>query len=596
VWLCFQRKAIASSQHLAKLRKASQPLRAAPMTINFACTSLPVFCRQKVMAAICAMLTCLLGGAAPAAPGQLDPTFGVGGRVRLQDLIVITYGASSRTQAGATLDDGRIVMAGTCPTVASSSALCIWRFMPDGSADPSFGVSGRTTDVPVGVVIGLHLEHDGAMQLVTRCAVAEVCVHRFLANGTPQTTFGSGGIARAAFSAYNASSLNMSSLRTDNGSLFIGATCSYVASPATACVLKLTADGVRDISFANGGQLDLAKGPSDVVETLALFSDGTLVAGGICWSGIAYNFCHARFTSLGQQLAGSNGVQSLAIGADVFALSHIFPLVQGGSLFVGTCYSQFGQRFCVMKVTDAFVVDATYGGLGVAYVSMGDDDAVLATAKLTAGVGLVMTGRCGILMGNAVAPRFCSAAIDAKGSLLSSFATNGKSIVDVGPGGDVPAVSILYGTGKVLVGGDCTGPGSASNLCMIRLKGGPYNPQTCALNADANQTVDPATDALLLTRYLLGFRGPALSNGAVGPNPTRTGQALEDYLGTLNLDVDGDGAAFAMTDGLLMLRAMLGLTGTALTQGATNVAHPNVRNAQQILTWIEDTHGVACLP
>ena len=51
-----------------------------------------------------------------------------------------------------------------------------------------------------------------------------------------------------------------------------------------------------------------------------------------------------------------------------------------------------------------------------------------------------------------------------------------------------------------------------------------------------------------------------------------------------------------MTDGLLMLRAMLGLTGTALTQGATNAAHPNVRNAQQILTWIENTHGVACLP
>ena len=103
-------------------------------------------------------------------------------------------------------------------------------------------------------------------------------------------------------------------------------------------------------------------------------------------------------------------------------------------------------------------------------------------------------------------------------------------------------------------------------------------------------------DALLISRYLLGFRGTALTNGAVGPNPTRTGQALEDYLGALNLDVDGDGAALATTDGLLLLRAMLGLTGTALTQGATNVAHPNVRNAQQILTWIEDTHGVACLP
>ena len=76
----------------------------------------------------------------------------------------------------------------------------------------------------------------------------------------------------------------------------------------------------------------------------------------------------------------------------------------------------------------------------------------------------------------------------------------------------------------------------------------------------------------------------------------QTGTALETHLASLSLDADGDGQALAMTDGLLLLRAMLGLTGDALTQGATNASHPSVRNAQQILTWIENTHGVACLP
>jgi hypothetical protein len=51
-----------------------------------------------------------------------------------------------------------------------------------------------------------------------------------------------------------------------------------------------------------------------------------------------------------------------------------------------------------------------------------------------------------------------------------------------------------------------------------------------------------------------------------------------------------------MTDGLLILRAMLGLSGDALVAGARNASHPNVRDAKQILTWIESTHGVACLP
>ena len=149
----------------------------------------------------------------------------------------------------------------------------------------------------------------------------------------------------------------------------------------------------------------------------------------------------------------------------------------------------------------------------------------------------------------------------------------------------------------VLLGGCTRGLGaSAEKVCLARLKGGPYNPLACALNLDANQTIDPTTDALLLTRYLLGFRGNSLTIGALGQNPTRTGQALETYLASLDLDVDGDGQSFATTDGLLLLRAMLGLTGDALTQGATNASHPNVRNAQQILSWIESTHGVACLP
>jgi hypothetical protein len=47
---------------------------------------------------------------------------------------------------------------------------------------------------------------------------------------------------------------------------------------------------------------------------------------------------------------------------------------------------------------------------------------------------------------------------------------------------------------------------------------------------------------------------------------------------------------------LLILRAMLGLSGDALVAGARNASHPNVRDAKQILTWIELTHGVACLP
>ena len=50
------------------------------------------------------------------------------------------------------------------------------------------------------------------------------------------------------------------------------------------------------------------------------------------------------------------------------------------------------------------------------------------------------------------------------------------------------------------------------------------------------------------------------------------------------LDVDGDSNADAMTDGVLILRYLLGLTGSALTQNA--LAPGATRNAAQIEAYL----------
>lgn len=189
----------------------------------------------------------------------------------------------------------------------------------------------------------------------------------------------------------------------------------------------------------------------------------------------------------------------------------------------------------------------------------------------------------------------CVRGFDSLGNPLGNFGRNSIVRLSFATYGESVSRLLFADHDKLLVAGTCN-VSVGNNLCLARLKGGPYNPLSCALNVDANQTIDSATDALLLTRYLLGLRGNALIAGALGLNATRTGQALETYLASLDLDVDGDGQSLATTDGLLLIRAMLGLTGDALTHGATNAAHPNVRNAQQILSWIESTHGVACLP
>jgi hypothetical protein len=63
-------------------------------------------------------------------------------------------------------------------------------------------------------------------------------------------------------------------------------------------------------------------------------------------------------------------------------------------------------------------------------------------------------------------------------------------------------------------------------------------------------------------------------SSAVGAGCTRcTAAEIESYLATIedDLDVDGDGNPAALTDGLLILRFLFGLTGSTLTNGAVNL-------------------------
>jgi hypothetical protein len=89
---------------------------------------------------------------------------------------------------------------------------------------------------------------------------------------------------------------------------------------------------------------------------------------------------------------------------------------------------------------------------------------------------------------------------------------------------------------------------------------------------DGNGSVDALTDGILAIRFLFGLTGTALTNGAVGAGATRTsGTDIVNYLTPARstmLDVDGNGSADALTDGILAIRYMFGLSGSALINGA----------------------------
>ena len=93
--------------------------------------------------------------------------------------------------------------------------------------------------------------------------------------------------------------------------------------------------------------------------------------------------------------------------------------------------------------------------------------------------------------------------------------------------------------------------------------------QGCVLDLDGNNSINALTDGLMLLRAMLGLTDTAVTNGAIGANAARTTWTqIQPFVHLAALDIDGSGATLPASDGVMLLRAMFGLTGAAVTDGA----------------------------
>ena len=90
---------------------------------------------------------------------------------------------------------------------------------------------------------------------------------------------------------------------------------------------------------------------------------------------------------------------------------------------------------------------------------------------------------------------------------------------------------------------------------------------------DGNGSADALTDGLLLLRYAFGLTGSMLTADATDPSSTLTDSEIQALIETAHgsfADIDASGSTDALTDGLLLLRYLFGLTGGMLVANATD--------------------------
>ena len=144
----------------------------------------------------------------------------------------------------------------------------------------------------------------------------------------------------------------------------------------------------------------------------------------------------------------------------------------------------------------------------------------------------------------------------------------------------IPSVTLTAtptDAGSVFTGwlGACTG----RLACVVNVTGtqnvtatfAPNNAFALRLDADENGVADALTDGVMIVRYMLGLTGTSLTNNALGINPgLMTGALIKQHLDDIRplLDIDGNGQVDALHDGLLLMRYLFGLRGASLTANA----------------------------
>lgn len=94
-----------------------------------------------------------------------------------------------------------------------------------------------------------------------------------------------------------------------------------------------------------------------------------------------------------------------------------------------------------------------------------------------------------------------------------------------------------------------------------------YDTADSTIDVDGDGSADALTDGLLLLRYMFGLSGNSLITGVVSENAAyKTPDELIGRMSNLGnkLDVDSNGEIDALTDGLIILRYLFGLDGEAL--------------------------------
>jgi uncharacterized delta-60 repeat protein len=450
------------------------------------------------------------------------------------------------------LPDDRVVAGGACIANGATPAgtrFCIAVWSPLGALVSLYVHSSSVNGVNASSGGAIAAQSDGKIVVTAACrftagiGLLHFCTARFNADFTSDTSFATGFPSVAPSPSYTSNSFVNSIAIQPDGKIVLGGQCG-LAFGSIFCAQRLLANGDEDPAF---GGVDSVRtffglkpsGAFDAIKRIALAPNGQIYLGGDCLTASdVLTACIARLNADGSIdntfLAATATPRLLPKMGNSLTSDSIFDMIvqpNGEFIFAGSCTNP-GSTVpvpCAMRIVpNGNLIDAgtSYDGATVPTGVYVLREPATDVASLIARVYLQADGKMlALLKERASSANYRVRRYNEDGSIDANWQ---QPAFDFNAAADAPsglAIGRALGqqeSGKVIaMGASFNSSGVNPQARVIRLNNRPNPGRNCSADIDGDGKVLPTTDGLLLARASLGMTGNAVITGAIGVGASR---------------------------------------------------------------------------
>jgi uncharacterized delta-60 repeat protein len=397
----------------------------------------------------------------PPESGSLDTTFGVAGEASSAP-----FGGNDSKMA--LQADGKIVIVG-----GSFVDFVLARFTADGTLDSTFGSGGQvTTDISGGLVErarAVAIQSDGKIVVAGEGTIGSssvVALTRYNPDGSLDTGFGAGGKVLETTIRSRAFAVAVQ----PDGKIVVAGDAFVPGNPndvGDALVARYNSDGSIDTSFGDAGQrvIDITVG-TDLARNLVLQPNGAIViAGDPFGSDPDDRTGVARFDANGNLDSSFGAAGKVILSSRIGRGLALQP--DGKLLLVGPSSVLATSQFAMTRLNADGTIDTGFGSAGL--VSTSVSNATIGAGDIAQAVALHPDGRIYVAgVAGSLNRNFGLARYSSNGTLDTSFSTDGVLTVDFDGQTDSAESVAVLSNGKIVLSGVAT-PTSNDGYGVIRV-------------------------------------------------------------------------------------------------------------------------------